>query len=119
MSNPNPENQFKEGENHNPTGAKSVDQRISTYFKKSIEKIATAKNIKEYDAAVSNAQAMSDDFVESYWTANTIQEKKAVLDTIMDRTEGKPQQAIDHTTNGQSINVFHGVPPVEEDADQD
>ena len=73
---------------------------ISVFFKKALKE---AKTLEEYEEARSQAEAMATDFVHSYWDAKNISEKKAVLDTIMDRTEGKAQQKVDHTTLGKEL----------------
>lgn len=74
--------------------------RLSTWLDKALRDPATAE---EYGEAMSQMQAISTDMVKQYWKAKSALEKKAVFDTLADRTEGKAQQKIDHTTLGKEM----------------
>ena len=74
--------------------------KLSTFIELALK---SAHTLGEYESARTKAQAMAEDFVNQYWEAKTVAEKKAVLDTIADRTEGKPKQQTDITSSDGSL----------------
>ncbi len=91
---------FKKGDRANPLGRPVTELSFTAQFKR---KLAEQYTGEEYTEAVSNIEAMTDDFMKQYWLAKTVQDKAVVLDRFADRTEGKPQQKVDHTTKGDKI----------------
>ncbi len=91
---------FPKGVSGNPLGAAVTEARFSTYIQRALD---MAKTVEEYDEVMNQAQAIALDFVGQYWKAGTVQEKATVLDRLADRTEGKPQQKVDHTTLGEKL----------------
>ncbi len=67
--------------------------KLSTFIEIALR---NAKTVGELDEARSQAHAIAEDFVNSYWDAKTITDKKAVFTELMDRTEGKASQPILH-----------------------
>jgi hypothetical protein len=64
--------------------------KLSTFVQKALLK---AKDLTEYENARTQAEAIAEDMVNSYWEAKNVIEKKAIFDTLADRTEGKPKQS--------------------------
>lgn len=89
MSNPHPQNAFKPGNKVAEGNDKTA--RLSTFIRK---KLRTSRTLKEYEEARLEAQLISDDYVDSYWKAKTIKEKKEIFESLRDTDEGKPAQSV-------------------------
>jgi hypothetical protein len=74
--------------------------RLSTFIELALK---SAKTLPEYEGIRSQAEAIATDFVDSYWKATTVLEKKAVLQEIADRTEGKARQQLPQDKEGNEV----------------
>lgn len=91
---------YKKGVSGNPKGAPLREEQMSYWIRKALNSASTSK---EYGEAMTQAQAMGEDYVKGYWKAKTVQEKSMILDRVADRTEGKAPQSVDLTTNGKEL----------------
>lgn len=105
MSNPNPtppkEYQFKPGQSGNPKGKKPGTLSSKTILKRFMGIEQTIQNpITGTDEKLTVAEIL---YIQQL--AKARKGDLAAFKEIMDRWEGKAQQSIDHTTDGQQLPV--------------
>ncbi len=92
---------FKKGESGNPNGRPKGQKNYATLYREALEKIAKSKKmtfeeleLELHQVGLDKALAGNDKFYHQ----------------VLDRIHGKPQQHVDHTTDGQPIQVVSKIP---------
>lgn len=103
MSNPHPTPKFKKGN----TAALGNDKtmRISTWIDKVLDEdmgdLAERLSLQGYERTMKKKEAAARKIVDRMLSSEDNGEFKALFQEVVDRTEGRPQQKIDHTTAGR------------------
>lgn len=95
---------FKKGDHANPHGRPPTELTLKFQIQRKLKEL---RDHAGYQEQVETVVAIADDIVETYFTTTDAKDKKAVLEFIADRTEGKPHQTTDITTDGESLNMSH------------
>lgn len=106
------ETSFKPGNNANPKGAPVKEMRVADWIKHELDKEDIDVSTREgYEKAVSMRRILAKKLVD---TAITHEDAKIRLDyskEVLDRTEGKPHQTTDITSDGEKIQNVLFVKP--------
>lgn len=92
---------FEKGHTVKSPGAPVKEWRVSTWIQKELER-------EDYEQRILNAQIIAKNLVEKAKSGDP--EALAHAKEVMDRTEGKPMQKTDVTSNGETVNVSIFVP---------
>lgn len=88
-------------------GAPVKEMRISTWIEKELDAVLGTQKEKElgheYQAEVSRRQALARKLVNMALHKSNEMTSMAAIREVLDRTEGKPQQKVDHTTLGEKM----------------
>lgn len=76
--------------------------RLSNWLDKALDK-EVVTTVDEYGAAITKRQLMAEELIQAYLDAKEPMVKKALFETIADRTEGKPHQTQDITSDGEKL----------------
>jgi hypothetical protein len=94
---------YKKGQSGNPAGALPTELRFESAFKRVLSKALDAKTVEEYDGALNRMDRLAERAIRILEKTENEAVFFAGLDRIADRTEGKPQQKVDHTTLGEKL----------------
>lgn len=106
---------FEKGHSVKSPGAPVKEMRLSTWIEKELDnqlgRLHSAEldlGMQEYTEEVSRRQAIAKRLVNMALHKSDHQLALQAIKEIADRTEGKPQQKVDHTTRGESITPILG-----------
>ena len=91
MSNPNPQNQFKPGNNANPKGRPKREWTWAGLYQKAVEEKAKEGKGKVKDSIARKLAELAD------------RGDVVAIKELANRMDGMPTQAVDHTTKGEKL----------------
>jgi hypothetical protein len=91
---------YKKGVSGNPKGAPAKELRLSHVIEKKMREI---RNYEGYDEAVERVNFLAEKMITIAENTNDPAVLLSYIKEIADRTEGKPKQTSDVTSNGESI----------------
>lgn len=96
---------FKPGNNANPFGRPVAELTLSSIIRR---KLADQYTSEEYLEAVSKVEHIANKILDTIMTTKDPRVLKEYSEFIADRTEGRPQNKVDVTSNGQTITPILG-----------